>query len=192
MYIETVPDETATGETGLLYEQERERLGFLPNFVRAFSERPEVYRAWRQLNGAIQASTDLRRYELATLAAARELRSSYCALAHGKILAEQFLDPDAVAALPAGLDETDAGVMDLAAKVARDATSVGPEDVERLRRLGLDDDEILDVVLAASVRCFFSKTLDALGAEPDAVYLQLEPRLRASLTVGRPIEAAPA
>jgi uncharacterized peroxidase-related enzyme len=192
VYIETVPEETAAGETALLYEQERERIGFLPNLVRVFSERPEVYRAWRQLNGAIQASTDLRRYELATLAAARELRSSYCALAHGKILAEQFLDPDAVVSLPAGLDETDAAIMELAAKVARDATSVGPEDIERLRNLGLDDAEILDVVLAAAVRCFFSKTLDALGAEPDAIYRRPDPRLRESLTVGRPIEAAPA
>jgi hypothetical protein len=33
---------------------------------------------------------DLRRYELATLAAAMRLRSSYCALAHGKELAERF------------------------------------------------------------------------------------------------------
>jgi hypothetical protein len=31
---------------------------------------------------------DLRRYELATLAAARRLRSSYCCLAHGRVLAE--------------------------------------------------------------------------------------------------------
>ena len=40
----------------------------------------------------IAGGMDTRRYELATLAAARELRSSYCSLAHGKILAERFLD----------------------------------------------------------------------------------------------------
>jgi hypothetical protein len=33
---------------------------------------------------------DLRRYELATVAAAKRLRSSYYALAHGSVLAEQF------------------------------------------------------------------------------------------------------
>ena len=54
-----------------------------PNHERAFAERPEVYAAWRELNGAIKAGMDLRRYELATLAAARRLRSSYCCLAHG-------------------------------------------------------------------------------------------------------------
>ncbi len=170
-FIDTTPEELATGEVAVLYDEERTRMGYLPNFVRAFSARPEVYRAWQQLNGTLKQH-DLRRYELATLAAARELRSTYCSLAHGKVLAEQFYDADAVRALPAGLDEADAAVMALAEKVARDATSVEQEDIDRLRRLGLADEEIVDVVLAAAARCFFSKTLDALGARPDAALLQ--------------------
>ena len=43
------------------------------------------------------------------------------------------------------------------------------------------------MVLAAAVRCFFSKVLDGLGAEPDGKYGQLDPALRDSLTVGRAI-----
>jgi hypothetical protein len=42
------------------------------------------------------------RYELATVAAARVLRSSYCSLAHGQVLAEQFLGPDKTRALAEG------------------------------------------------------------------------------------------
>ena len=34
------------------------------NYERAFAERPEVYAVWTQLNGAIKAGMDLRRYEL--------------------------------------------------------------------------------------------------------------------------------
>ena len=63
------------------------------NYERAFTERPEVYAAWVQLNGSIKAGMDLRRYELVTLAAARRLRSSYCCLAHGKVLHERFDEP---------------------------------------------------------------------------------------------------
>jgi len=185
-YVETVPEGAATGEVGTLYEQERARMGYLANFVRAFSLRPEVYRAWQQLNGAVKAR-DSRRYELATLAAARRLRSSYCALAHGKVLAEQFFDASVVPGLPAGLDEADTAVMELAEKVVEDATSVTAADVERLRALGLADADIVDIVLAAAARCFFSKTLDALGVQPDAAYGELEPALRDSLVVGRPI-----
>ncbi len=160
------------------------------NYERAFAERPEVYAAWAQLNGAIKAGMDLRRYELATLAAARRLRSSYCCLAHGKVLMERFAEPVREIALDhraAGLDEVDVAVMDLAEWVVDDATSIGDADLQRLRDLGLSETEIMDVVLAAAARCFFSKTLDALGVRPDASYRELEPDLRAALVVGRPI-----
>jgi alkylhydroperoxidase family enzyme len=163
------------------------------NLERAFTERPEVYAAWVQLNTAIKAGMDLRRYELATLAAARCLRSSYCCLAHGNVLREQFAEPVREIALDhrsAGLDEVDVAVMDLAERVVQDATAIEDADLEPLRGLGLSEADIMDVVLAASARCFFSKTLDALGVRPDAKYLELEPELREALVVGRPIADA--
>jgi uncharacterized peroxidase-related enzyme len=194
-FIETVPEADATGAVAEMYTVDRETLGRLPNFTKAFSLRPDVYAAWRQLNAAIKSNMDLRRYELATVAAARRLRSSYCMLAHGSVLIDKFLEPDALRALvddytSADLEPGDVAVMDLADKVARDATSVTEEDVDRLRSHGLTDGEILDVIVAAAARCFFSKALDAMGAEPDASYSQLEPDLRERLTVGRPIAQA--
>jgi uncharacterized peroxidase-related enzyme len=191
-FIETVPEADASGAVADMYENDRETFGELPNLTRAFSLRPDIYAAWRQLNGAIKANMDLRRYELATVAAARRLRSSYCMLAHGSVLVDKFLEPDAMRAVvedhrTADLEPVDVAVMDLADKVARDATSVTQEDVDELRTLGLTDAEILDVVLAAAARCFFSKALDAVGAEPDARYSALTPALRDTLTVGRPI-----
>src|SRR3954468_22916207 len=194
-YIQTVPEGEATGATAAMYAADREVFGYLPNFTRAFSERPDVYAAWRQLNGAVKANMDLRRYELATIAAARRLRSSYCALAHGAVLADQFMEADGVRAVvddhhAAGLDAVDVAVMDLADKVARDATAVTQDDVDQLRSLGLTDAEIVDVVLAAAARCFFSTALDALGAEPDAAYADLPAAFRDPLVVGRPIDSA--
>ena len=160
------------------------------NMERAFELRPEVYAAWRQLVTAVATASDERRYELATLAAARRLRSSYCCLAHGKVLAEKFYDFESVPALPEGLDDADRAIMAFAEKVVADATAITEADVDELRGYGLGDDEILDVVLAATIRCFFSKTLDALGVQPDAEFTQLDPAFREALTVGRPIETA--
>jgi uncharacterized peroxidase-related enzyme len=163
------------------------------NYERAFAERPEVLAAWVQLNTAIKAGMDLRRYELATLAAARRLRSSYCCLAHGTVLVEQFNEPVLDIAIDhraAGLDQVDVAVMDLAERVVEDATSIGDADLQPLRDLGLSETEIMDVVLAAAARCFFSKTLDGIGVRPDASYQDLEPRLREALVVGRPIADA--
>jgi alkylhydroperoxidase family enzyme len=163
------------------------------NHERAFADRPEVYAAWFQLNGAIKAGMDLRRYELVTFAAARRLRSSYCCLAHGTVLIERFGEPVLEIALDhhaAGLDEVDVAVMDLAERVVDDATSIGDADLQRLRDLGLSETEIMDVVLAAAARCFFSKTLDALDIRADASFNELEPQLRETLVVGRPIADA--
>ena len=160
------------------------------NYERAFEQRPEVYAAWIQLNTAIKAGMDLRRYELATLAAARKLRSSYCSLAHGSVLAERFGEPVVQIAADrssAGLSEADVAVMDLAERVADDASSISEADLQRLRDLGLAQEDIMDVVLAAAARCFFSKTLDALGVLPDASYGELAPAMREALVVGRPI-----
>jgi alkylhydroperoxidase family enzyme len=158
------------------------------NMERAFALRPEVYASWRQLVTAVKATSDERRYELATLAAARRLRSSYCSLAHGKVLAEKFYDFEAVPALPDGLDEADRAIMAFAEQVVADATAITQADVDELRTHGLTDEEIFDIVLAATIRCFFSKTLDALGVQPDAEFGQLDPAFREALTVGRPIE----
>ena len=164
------------------------------NFERAFAERqrPEVLAAWVQLNTAIKAGMDLRRYELATLAAARRLRSSYCSLAHGTVLKERFGEPVHAIALDrrtAGLGDVDVAVMELAERVVDDATSIADADLRPLRDLGLSETDIMDVVLAAAARCFFSKTLDALGVLPDSSYNALEPELREVLVVGRPIKA---
>ena len=194
-FIELTTDDSATGAAAVLFEAERARRGYVPNYVRLFAERPAVYAAWRQLLGAVTENLDERRYELATLAAAQRLRSSYCTLAHGQVLADRFLDRSVVRDLvidrhTAGLDEAELAIMELAEKVVDDATAVIPADIERLRELGLSELEILDVVVAAAARCFWSKVLDALCVEADRAYADLEPDLRDALTVGRPIASA--
>ena len=160
------------------------------NLERAFAARPEVYAGWVALSTAIKSGMDLRRYELATLAAAQRLRSTYCSLAHGTVLLERFGEPVREIVLDrhaAGLDEVDLAVMDLAERVVDDACSITDDDLQRLRELGLSETEIMDVVLAAAARCFFAKTLDALDVRADASYAELAPELRDALVVGRPI-----
>ncbi len=194
-FLNTVPQDAAEGEVAEMYATDRERMGYLPNYTRLFSLHPEAFQAWRQLASAVAGGMELRRYELATLGAARQLHSSYCSLAHGKVLAEKFFEVDQVRRMAedptsADLEEVDVAVVEFAAKLARDASAVTQGDTERLRQLGLGDRDIFDVILAAAARCFFSKVLDAGGALPDSAYLDLDPDLREALTVGRPIEGS--
>src|SRR3954453_3868475 len=128
-FIETTPEARAKGAVADMYEGDLALAGRVRNLVKTFSVAPEVYAAWVQLNSAIKARMDLRRHELATLAAARGLRSSYCALAHGSVLLDQFIDAETLESIMADhhqarLDEVDIAVMALADKVVADASSV--------------------------------------------------------------------
>jgi alkylhydroperoxidase family enzyme len=164
------------------------------NYERAFAQHPAVFEAWGQLNTAIKTSMDLRRYELATLAAALALRSSYCSLAHGKVLSDQFGEPvlDIVNdRSSAGLSEADIAVMNLAEQVVRDATGVTAADRRRLHDLGVSEGEVELVIMTAAARCFFSKSLDGLGADPDPEYLDLNSDMQTALVVGRAIQQRP-
>jgi len=192
VFLAGVPPDAASGLVQEIYDDEVARLGYVPNYTRLFSLRPEVYRAWRGLVGAVTANMDLRRYELATIAAASAMRCTYCVVAHGAVLASKFFTPEEVVTLAhdfrsAGLAPLDVAIMELAEKAALHAYKVTEEDVERLRGFGLGDAEIFDVVLAATARAFFSKSLDSMGAEADEAYVdRLGAVVAAELAVGRP------
>ena len=192
MFIDAVPEESAAGELAEYYRQQRAAWGFLPNYAGAFSHRPDVAQAWNALNGAIRGGMDRRRFELATIAAARALRSTYCTAAHSKFLRDACGDAETlelIARDPSGgaLGAEDRAVYQFAAKVATAAESVGQPDVDHLREFGLSDADIADVVFAASARSFFTRVLDGLGAQLDPQTAQAFPAGElASMIVGRP------
>lgn len=195
-FIDLPVPEELTGAAAEIVAADRASMGYVPAYDLVMAQRPEVLRAWQQLAGAIRDSAGLRRYELATLGAARGLRSSYCSLAHGKVLAEKVVGVPGLRRLidgeaGDGVDGTDLAVVAFAEKVGRAGADVTAEDVEQLREAGLDDGEIIDIVLAAAARCFFSTVLDSLGLQPDAAYRESIPEsVRDDLVVGRPIAEA--
>lgn len=194
-YIETISPEDASGPVAELYDGLVAALGYLPNYGRSFSLRPEMFSAWVRLSKTAVSNMDLRRYELATLAAATALRSSYCSLAHGEKLIGLGGTADEVKAIAtnavdSGLSEQERALVNYAAKVARSASSVTEADIEGLRQVGLSDTEIFDVATAVAVRCFFSTLLDAVGTRPDARYRDTLGDLADVLQVGREAEPA--
>ena len=196
-FIRTIPPAEAEGPVREMYEQAQSRSGYVPNWAQAFSLRPGVRAGWIALLSSIQSNLPVRSYELATLAAARALRSSYCALAHGSVLADKVFDTATVTgiatdAAESPLEPRERALMAFVEKVVRSADQVTLSDVEVLRTHGYRDEEIFDLAAAAAARCFFSKLLDALGVQPDSSFNDLDPTLRNALTVGRPVSDSPA
>lgn len=196
-YISTTAPEEASGEVQEMYERQRSAWGYVPNYAKAFSHRPEVLARWGRLLAEIRRPMSDRRFELVTFAAALELRNAACSLAHGKQLAA-FFSFDDISEMAAGkhvasLTDAEQAMMQFARRVARDATSVRASDVEPLREHGFTDAEIFDIVATAAGRAFFTKVLDGLGVQLDASFKKLDPSFRDSVAaVTRPAEPAQA
>lgn len=194
MFINTISEEEATGNTARLYDAIRETDGFVPNFVKAFSHNPKVLVKWGELLDAIRDHQDLRRYELATLGAARAMRHSYCMLAHSTNLMKAGMPPETLKQIGQTgdadeLTDQERMIMGFTAKIALDAGSVTQADIDDLRATELNDAEIFDIAATACVRCFLSKLTDAMGARPDSHYRSdMEEELHQALALGRPIE----
>jgi len=194
-FIHTIPEDQAEAAVKKMYAENKAEFGYLPNYLKAFSLRPDVMAAWGQFLGTLSRDMDARRYELVTLAAARALHSSYCMLAHGSVMLQELFSPEQLARIAqdyqtADLTAAEVAMMAYAEQIVVDATAVTQSHIDTLHQHGFTDAEIFDITTTAAARCFFSKTLDALGAEPDSAYLALDKNLRQALTVGRPIRSA--
>jgi uncharacterized peroxidase-related enzyme len=181
-YIQTIPEGEAQGKLRELYDADLKNNGYVPNHAQVFSLRPDVLETWRAFQGSIRKNLRLRPYELVTLAAAQALNCRYCVLAHGAILIKNGMSVDQLRSIltdfhNAGLEPAEVAMMDFAQKIARSANEITQADVDALTALGLESVDVLDITLTATMRSFASKTFNALGAEPDAVYDELESQL---------------
>jgi len=169
--IRTIREDEATGEVAEIYAEDIEDLGYVPMHTKVMALNPEAYRAFESLARSLARPLGLRRYELVTLAAAEAIGSDACRLAHAR-KSLQIMSSDEVLRVVtdyrrAGLSEAEVAMMDFAAALSADSSSMTDADSQRLRDHGFSDREILNIALAAGMRNFFSRTLHALAVEVD-------------------------
>jgi uncharacterized peroxidase-related enzyme len=192
-FIDTTRPNDAVGDVREMYARQQDKYGYVPNYAKAFSHRPELMARWAALQSGIRKHVDPRRFELLSFAAAHTLKNSPCSLAHGKLLTQHVPAEDvraiaedelATSQLPAN----EQAMVRFARKIARDASSITSGDVADLKRHGFTDAEVFDIVAVVAARAFFTKLLDGLGVEPDNLYQTMDERLCRLLTAGRPID----
>jgi uncharacterized peroxidase-related enzyme len=174
-----VPDETELPEDlHGLFRKVREKIGFVPNVFRAYSFRPERLRAWfahyRQLHEPTP-NLDAAEREMIAVAVSMANGCLYCLVAHGAALREALADPILADRITldhrrAGLDERRTAILDFAVKVTQRPLDCTPEDLERLGRFGLTEEEVWDVVEIASMYNFTNRMSLACGMIPNEEY----------------------
>jgi uncharacterized peroxidase-related enzyme len=190
-FIETVSPADSAGAVRDMYERQQSSYGYVPNYAKVFSHRPEVLARWGRLLAEIRRPMSDRLFELATLAAAIELKNTACSLAHGQQLA-RFISQESICRLvkgesPGELSKAEIAVVDFARKLARDAAKIDQQDIDALKSQGYTDAEIFDIATTVAGRAFLTKILDALGVETDSTANKMDLVFRQALTVGRPI-----
>ena len=149
-FIRTIPASQVTGAARDMYERQQEHWGYVPNYAKDFSHRPEVMTRWARLLAELRRPVSDYRFELVTFVAARALKHSACSLAHGRLLAD-MIGTESVVAIAAGreaevLSECDAAIVEFARAVALDATRTTSGQVDALKQLhGLSDADVFDI-----------------------------------------------
>ena len=91
-------------------------------------------------------------------------------MSHGGFLRQQSDDPELASHVmhdytKADLDPQTRGVLDYAVKLAKSPASMEKKDVEKLRSLGLSDEQILSTVLITAYFNVMNRLANALGVE---------------------------
>jgi alkylhydroperoxidase family enzyme len=81
--------------------------------------------------------------------------------------------------------EKDVAMLAYAEAIARDASKVTQADIDRLHAVGFTDQQICDIALCAAFHCLVSRFFDAVGAGPEAAFIDDDEAFRGPQTVGK-------
>jgi uncharacterized peroxidase-related enzyme len=106
--------------------------------------------------------------ELGATAASVVNRCVYCAAVHASRYNQLTKDPAVMERIfadgeGAELEERQAAIFAFATKLSKTPSEAGPEDMQTLRDAGLADDEILDLILSASLFGWANRLMHVLG-----------------------------
>lgn len=194
MYLNTISNEEATGRVAEIYAAAQAQNGFVMEATRCLTTRPDLLPLYTDFANGIRAGFSLgpRAWRLITLIAAKHIASTYCSFVYGQQLINDLGSKEAVLAVQkdfrsAGLDEKEVEMLTYAEKVTVNAAAVTEADITRLREVGFTDQEICDIALCAAWRNFVSRFFDAVGATPEATYIDSDTAFRTALMVGKSV-----
>lgn len=170
-----MPENELPDDIKAIYEQNRAKVGFVPNVFRAYSRRPEHFRAFMQYHDVLmRAPGGLSRAEREAIvvAVSSENRCQYCMTAHGAalrvvgkdaVLAEQIANNWRTADLTPRLRQ----ILSFASRVNEPAFAATDEEIEAMRAAGFSDDDIWDIAAIAAFFGFSNRMAGLMNMSPN-------------------------
>lgn len=169
------PENELPDDIKAIYEQNRAKIGFVPNVFRAYSRRPEHFRAFMQYHDVLmRAPGGLSRAEREAIvvAVSSENRCQYCMTAHGAalrvvgkdaVLAEQIANNWRTADLTPRLRQ----ILTFASRVNEPAFASTDDEIETMRSAGFSDDDIWDIAAIAAFFGFSNRMAGLMNMNPN-------------------------
>jgi uncharacterized peroxidase-related enzyme len=165
------PDE----QTASAFEAIRASYGFVPNFFRAQTMRPDLVAAELNLMGTIlnvEGALTRQEKEYIFLVCSAANLSTYCVTAHCEIIRVLGIagpEPEQIAIdyASTGLPVKMKALLAFATKLTQEATRIARQDIDDLRTYGFSDQQIMEAIVAVGFAKFSNFVAFGLGTVPD-------------------------
>ena len=150
----------------------------LPDIFKVLPINPQALDTVKQLNETIAFGNSplgrVREEAIATVVAVAN-RCRFGALTHSGFLRQYTGDQQTAANMlvnhhMADLDPADRQMLDFAVQVTTKPSTLTSDDIENLRKVGFDDQEILSIILVTCLVNFMNRLADSLGIDIPASY----------------------
>ncbi|MEM8532132.1 MAG: peroxidase-related enzyme [Chloroflexota bacterium] len=171
-----IPDEeTLPEDIKALYEQMREKPGFVPNVYHAYSLRPQQLRGFLALYESImevESGLSKAEREMIAVTVSSQNHCFYCLTSHGAVLRVRSRDEvlaDTIVAnyRAADLPPRQRAMLDFAVKITLASDTCSDEDIEHLRGVGFSDEDIMDIIQVAGFFNYSNRVANALEMRPN-------------------------
>jgi uncharacterized peroxidase-related enzyme len=176
--LKETPERKLGPEMAAYFALCREKLGFVPNVLRAYSFDETKLTAFSNLyNDLMLGDSGLSKLEREMIAVVVSSinRCFYCLVSHGAAVRALSGDPALGEMLVmnyrvAGLSKRQRAMLDFTAKLTEESHCIGEPDRQRLRDAGLSDREIWDVAAVASFFNMSNRMASAVDMRPNDEY----------------------
>jgi uncharacterized peroxidase-related enzyme len=175
-------EDAAEDDIKAYYAKCREKLGMVPNVLRAYQLRPNKLRNFIALyNELMLGESGLSKLEREMIAVVVSSinRCYYCLVAHGQAVRKLSGDPQLGEMMVmnyrvAKLSERQRAMLDFAAKLTQAPYSVGEPDRARLRAVGFSDEDIFDIADTAGFFNMSNRVASGVDMMPNAEYHKMD------------------
>jgi uncharacterized peroxidase-related enzyme len=173
-----LPSAPLTPEMAAYFAKCEEKLGFVPNVLKAYAFDPAKLAAFVAMyNDLMLAPSGLSKLEreMIAVAVSSHNRCYYCLVAHGAGVRQLSGDPAlgelmAMNYRSARLSPRERAMLDFAVKLTAEPWLVEESDRETLRRLGFTDRDIWDIAAVAGFFNMSNRVASATDMRPNRVY----------------------